>query len=212
MRDNDLSHATEQEAFWTGPFGDCYIERNESDAIVRANIVLFAKVLSRTGPLSSVIEFGPNIGLNLAAIHDLMPAAKLHGIEINERACAILAERAWVSSVRNGSILTFDAQEPHDMAIAKGLLIHVNPEHLTAAYCALYKASRRFIFICEYYNPVPVSIPYRGHEDRLFKRDFAGDMMDLYPDLALVDYGFCYRRDPLYPQDDLTWFLLEKRS
>ena len=24
------------------------------------------------------------------------------------------------------------------------------------------------------------------------------------------DYGFVYRNDPLFPQDDLTWFLLEK--
>jgi spore coat polysaccharide biosynthesis protein SpsF len=27
-----------------------------------------------------------------------------------------------------------------------------------------------------------------------------------------VDYGFAYRRDPNFPQDDITWFLLEKRG
>jgi spore coat polysaccharide biosynthesis protein SpsF len=27
----------------------------------------------------------------------------------------------------------------------------------------------------------------------------------------LVDYGFAYHRDPNFPQDDITWFLLEKR-
>jgi hypothetical protein len=30
--------------------------------------------------------------------------------------------------------------------------------------------------------------------------------------LRLVDYGFVYRRDPAHPQDDLTWFLLEKTA
>ena len=45
----------------------------------------------------------------------------------------------------------------------------------------------------------------------LFKRDFAGEIMDRHPQLQLVDYGFAYRRDPNFPQDDITWFLMEKR-
>ncbi len=62
----------------------------------------------------------------------------------------------------------------------------------------------------EYYNPSPVAITYRGHDDRLFKRDFCGDLLDKYKDLYLVDYGFCYRRDPVFQQDDMTWFLMRK--
>jgi len=63
--------------------------------------------------------------------------------------------------------------------------------------------------LVEYYNPDPISINYRGHTDRLYKRDFAGELMDLHPNLSLIDYGFQYRRDPLFPQDDLTWFLMQ---
>jgi len=44
----------------------------------------------------------------------------------------------------------------------------------------------------------------------LFKRDFAGEMLERFADLKLLDYGFVYRRDPNFPQDDITWFLLEK--
>jgi spore coat polysaccharide biosynthesis protein SpsF len=44
----------------------------------------------------------------------------------------------------------------------------------------------------------------------LFKRDFAGDLLDRFPGLVLVDYGFVYHRDKAFPQDDMTWFLLEK--
>jgi hypothetical protein len=29
--------------------------------------------------------------------------------------------------------------------------------------------------------------------------------------MHLCDYGFVYHRDPLFPQDDITWFLMEKR-
>ena len=97
-----------------------------------------------------------------------------------------------------------------DLSLIKGVLIHINPDMLPVVYEKLYTASRRFVLVCEYYNPSPVAISYRGHADRLFKRDFAGEMMDKYPDLKLVDYGFAYRRDPAFPQDDITWFLMEK--
>jgi hypothetical protein len=58
-----------------------------------------------------------------------------------------------------------------------------------------------------------VEVTYRGNQGMLWKRDFAGDMMDMFPNLKLLNYGFHYRRDPRYTlQDDQTWFLLEKRA
>jgi len=83
---------------------------------------------------------------------------------------------------------------------------------LAATYQKLYEATGKWLLVCEYYNPSPTVIPYRGHTDRLFKRDFAGEILERYPDLKLVDYGFAYRRDPAFPQDDITWFLMEKVS
>ena len=29
--------------------------------------------------------------------------------------------------------------------------------------------------------------------------------------LPLIDYGFSYHRDPVFPQDDITWFLMERK-
>ena len=52
------------------------------------------------------------------------------------------------------------------------------------------------------------NIIYRNKKNKLFKRDFAGEMIKKYK-LKLVDYGFSYRYGK-YPQDDLTWFLLKK--
>jgi hypothetical protein len=40
--------------------------------------------------------------------------------------------------------------------------------------------------VVEYYNPVPV----------------AGEIMDRHSHMCLVDYGFVYRRDPNFLQDD----------
>ena len=53
-------------------------------------------------------------------------------------------------------------------------------------------------------------IEYRGNQEKLFKRDFAGEILDTYSNIELKDYGFSYRRDQAFPQDDITWFLLEK--
>lgn len=66
--------------------------------------------------------------------------------------------------------------------------------------------------IAEYYDPSPVEVSYHGHSGKLFKRDFAGEMLDRYSDLQRLDYGFTYHRDPQFPADDVTWFLLEKRA
>ena len=70
--------------------------------------------------------------------------------------------------------------------------------------------SNRYICIAEYYNPTPVEINYRGHQGKLFKRDFAGEILDKFHDLQLLYYGFIYHRDHQFPQDDVNWFLLEK--
>ena len=88
----------------------------------------------------------------------------------------------------------------------------INPEMLDTVYDKLYESSKKYILVCEYYNPSPVAIDYRGHSDRLFKRDFCGEMLDKYSDLKLIDYGFSYKRDPAFSQDDITWFLMEKLS
>jgi hypothetical protein len=34
--------------------------------------------------------------------------------------------------------------------------------------------------------------------------------MKMYPDLKLIDYGFVYHKDSNFPQDDVTWFIMEK--
>ncbi len=202
---------TEQEAFWSGAFGDDYVERNRGEAVAAARTHLFSNLLRRAGPVSSAIEFGPNVGLNLLALRRLIPAIELAGIEINARAVETLRGIDGVQ-VHHGSILERHATRAYDLAIVCGVLIHIAPDALPTVYDNLHAASSRLILVAEYYNPTPVSVPYRGHAERLFKRDFAGEMLDRFPDLRLVDYGFQYHRDPNFPADDVTWFVLEKRG
>jgi spore coat polysaccharide biosynthesis protein SpsF len=203
---------TAQEAFWAGEFGTDYSRRNEGGRLVAANLRLFSLALRGAGAITSCLELGANIGANLEALRLLYPGLAAKAVEINAEAARVLGQVIGPENVRVESILDFEPREQFDLVLVKGVLIHVDPESLSAVYDRMYRASRRLILLVEYYNPTPVTVSYRGHADRLFKRDFAGDLLDRYADLTLCDYGFVYRRDPAFPQDDVTWFLLEKRS
>lgn len=200
---------TSQESLWAGEFGSEYVLRNRGADLVAANEELFRKVLARTGPLTSVLELGCNIGNNLRALRGLLPDADLHGVEINAAAAAEVT--AWGgATVEVGSLTDRAVDRTYDLSFTKGVLIHVAPERLPDAYRALTEASSRWVMVCEYYNPSPVEVSYRGIEHALFKRDFAGEILDATPGLRLVDYGFTYHRDPVHPLDDSTWFLMER--
>ncbi|MBP0001032.1 MAG: pseudaminic acid biosynthesis-associated methylase [Cyanobacteria bacterium SID2] len=207
-----MNFKTEQEEFWAGEFGVDYIERNKSSHILAANLALFTKALSKIQPARSCIEFGANIGMNLTALRLLYPQQEQYAIEINEKAADKLAGVIPHEHIYHSSILDFEPSRTWDLVLIKGVLIHINPEWLTQTYDVLYQSIGQYLLLCEYYNPSPVTISYRGHRDRLFKRDFCGEMLDRFPDLYLADYGFAYRRDPNFPQDDINWFLLQKKS
>lgn len=198
---------SEQEKAWRGEFGTSYQARQSLSLDIRR--AMFLKVFGGTVmTLRNVIEFGAGTGGNLEAIGSLWPWLRLLAVEVNEEAIKALADVAHV--VYHGSILDDHPVEVCDLVFTRGLLIHIHPDDLAKAYQALYNASAHYILIAEYYSPRPEAVPYRGRQDLLWKRDFAGEMLDRFPDLRLRDYGFVYHRDPLYPQDDITWFLMEK--
>jgi spore coat polysaccharide biosynthesis protein SpsF len=204
------TYSTPQEEFWAGEFCESYIGRNDSHELLASNLAFFANALKLAPKIESCLELGANIGMNLKALKLLYPSIQLRGVEINKSAHdqleALIGKGAY-----HGSIFDYQVKESVDLALIKTVLIHIDPQHLNPVYEKLYQASNRYILICEYYNTTPVAINYRGHEDRLFKRDFAGEMLDRYNDLVLIDYGFAYHRVPPFMNDDVTWFLMEKR-
>jgi spore coat polysaccharide biosynthesis protein SpsF len=167
-------------------------------------------MLKNAKKLDSCIEFGANIGMNLKALKLLHPEQDQFGIEINSDAAIELEKVIPASNVFKSSIFDFEPYRTFDLSFIKGVLIHINPDELQNVYEKLVASCGKYLLVAEYYNPSPVAIPYRGHNDRLFKRDFAGEIMELHPEMKLIDYGFSYRHDPVFPQDDITWFLMEK--
>ena len=203
-------YETEQEKFWAGEFGDEYTERNDSAQQLATMIAVFSKIIGSTLNIKSVLEVGCNRGINLKAIGSIIPDVSIQGIEINKKA-ADESRKIRNVSIFNGSAFEWPIEEEaFDLSFTRGVLIHIAPERLNDMYNLLYMSSRRYVLMAEYYNPTPVEVAYRGNEGKLFKRDFAGEFMDKYRDVKLLDYGFCYHRDNNYPTDDITWFLMEK--
>lgn len=209
------NYKTEQENFWAGKFGDEYTSRSGADAVIASKTAFFAQCLRKVKFANiappQILELGASVGLNLRAIGLLLPTASMTAVEINEKA-ASACRKVDRTDVFTGSIFDFNTDKKFDLTFTKGVLIHINPNRLTEVYEKLYAYSKRYILISEYYNPSPVEVSYRGNSDRLFKRDFAGEMLDRYKDLELIDYGFIYHRDNNFPDDDNNWFLLEKRN
>lgn len=205
-----VNYKTEQEKFWAKEFGDEYVDRNRNLTLFTTKLKILSKILSKTKDVTSVIELGANIGLNLDAIHALLPECYLAGIEINEKAFNILNSKNHINEKINSSILEYEPGRKYDLSFTMGVLIHIHPDYLDLVYEKLYLSSKRYILIFEYYHPTPMEVNYRGHKNRLFKRDFAGEFMDKYGNTELVDYGFIYRRDQYSPADDMTWFLVQK--
>ena len=198
---------------WAGAFGDAYTERNRTTpgwlAKVEAMWREFLPAM-QPEPVRRVLEVGANVGNNLRVLAKLTDA-ELFALEPNEKARAILNRDAVLPAA---NILAGTADEialsgsAVDLVFTCGVLIHVAPDQLDAAYREMHRVSSRYILTAEYFADQPEEKRYRGHDGLLFKRDFGGHWLDLFPDLELMDYGFLWRRTT--GLDNLTWWLFRK--
>ncbi len=198
---------------WTSDFGDDYTDRNlGSEARVRERVKAFATVLAYVPPttVANILEVGCNVGINLRALSQLTEA-ELHGVEPNDKARRIAVETGSVSPdrLRDDSIESLGFGDGAcDMVFTSGVLIHIPPEKLEAAYREMYRVAERWILSIEYFSRQPETITYRGLPNMLFKRDYGRLWLDLYPDLEPVAQGFFWKHST--GLDDLTWWLFRK--
>jgi spore coat polysaccharide biosynthesis protein SpsF len=198
---------------WKGEFGDDYLMRNRATEetvgnAARALTGIFSHV--KASPPASILEVGANIGINLRALSGLTDA-ELFAVEPNAHARERLVEDKVVPQDH-----LFDAVATKlplddgavDLVFTSGVLIHVPPDDLEAAYGEIHRVAVRYILCIEYFSQTPVSISYRGHEGLLFKRDFGGMWIDLFPELKPVASGFFWKQTT--GLDDLSWWLFRK--
>lgn len=206
---------TAQEAFWRGSFGDAYTERNAGDAgHLRACTALWASILSHLAgaPPRRILEVGANIGYNLRALRNLTDA-ELFAVEPNASARRVLADDGVVppANVRDGVAAAIGLPDAAvDLAFTSGVLIHIHPDDLLAACREIHRVAGRHVACIEYFADKPEEVAYRGHRDRLFKRDFGAFWLDHFPDLRVVACGFAWER--MTGLGNLTWWLFAKHA
>lgn len=198
---------------WRGDFGDAYIERNTAaEAALRQRTLMWGRFLWQMMPRlpRSVLEVGCNVGINLRALPRLIEA-EYFAVEPNAKARAkVLAD----GIVKPENLFDSDAtrvplpDNSVDLSFTTGVLIHVPPAELPAAVDELYRTSRRYVLMSEYFADQPEEKAYRGHEGLLFKRDFGKLMLERHPDLQILDYGFFWREAGAV--DNGNWWLFRK--
>ena len=201
---------TPQEKFWAGNFGNKYLKRNNKIINLRSNENLFNLALKKTKKVNSCLELGAGSGKNLICLKKRYKKILLQAVEINSQSAKQVGKIINENNVFNKRIIEFKTNNNYDLVLIKGVLMHISPKELLKVYNLLFKLSKKYILICDYYNPSPISVVYRSFKNKLFKRDFAGEMLKKFKRLKLIDYGFVYKNDPKYPLDDVSWFLLKK--
>ena len=199
---------------WRAALGDTYTERHGvSPATLDSRMAMWGRLLGLMDgdTPESILEVGANIGLNLRALR-LLTGAKLAAVEPNDGARERLVLDGVVTYDNAHGVSASDLPRDvgFDLVFTCGLLIHIPPDDLGKVCAEIYRVSNKYILCIEYFADRPEELPYRGHEGLLWKRDFGDFWMARYPNLALVDYGFLWRRAT--GLDNLTYWLFRKAN
>ena len=208
-----MTSKNDQELFWKVKYSKNYIQKN-TNFNKKLLIEGWNKMLKSIDSPKTILEFGPNVGRNIEALNQIFPQADKTAVEISVDACAILNKKFENLNVINASILDSKISTNHsDLTFTVAVLTHIHPTNLLENLKKIISSSKRYILIAEYFNRTPVSIPYQGENDMLFKRDYGKYVLENFgSELTLLDYGFLWGH--IYDDggfDDDTWWLFEKK-
>ncbi|MGA1980103.1 MAG: pseudaminic acid biosynthesis-associated methylase [Sedimentisphaerales bacterium] len=191
-----MGEITEQIRTWRGTFGKEYTDRNtltleQMDELYKRNYGVSRTELNKAflGDLDrsiKILEVGSNLGNQLLSLQK-MGFENLYGIEVNSYAI----ERA-KANTKNINIIRGDAfdipfkNRYFDLVFTSGVLIHIAPQDTEGAIKEIHRCSRNYIWGFEYYADTYTEVRYRGHNNLLWKTDFAGLYLNFFDDLELV--------------------------
>lgn len=164
------------EKFWAGEFGDAYLSRNRVDW--RTRLSFWKQITALTGA-GSAFEVGCNAGWNLLALRDI--GWRVSGVDLNLKAVREAHERGLDVSVCPATEVGRLWPQTADLTFTAGVLIHIPPEDLRRVMESIVQASRRWVLAVEYWAPEEQMVPYRGNDDRLWRRPFG----ELYEQIGL---------------------------
>lgn len=190
---------------WTGNFGNDYTKRQMDTCEARRYI--WGEILPFSS--GSILEVGANVGSNLAAIESLGDFT-LFATEPNKQAFRQLISKGICATDNVADNLESYADGMVDLVFTSGVLIHVPPERLKASLSEIHRVARRYIIAAEYFAPQEEMIPYRGHDNALWRRDYGSLYLDQFPDLRCISCTFAWKRTT--GLDNLTVWVFEKQG
>jgi len=191
---------------WGGEFGRAYTDRNVVDWRVR--LPAFRTMLADLN-VARVLEVGCNRGHNLLALSELLGADReVVGVEPNPYAVEIARASSPRVAVLRGTIFDLPFPAGHfDVAFTVGVLIHIPADCLPAAIRELARVSGRYVLAVEYFAEQETVVPYRGHQDLLWRRNFLRHFQECLPAHRLLRSGYWGLADGF---DRTHWWLLEQ--
>ena len=186
---------TEQIKEWTGKFGEEYTDRNTLNLVELDELSHNKTGFSRTEQineflsdlgLNNILEVGSNVGNQLLLLQK-NGFKNLNGIEINWYAVEKAKERTKEINIIQGSAFDIPFKDAYfDLIFTSGVLIHISPQDINRVLDEIYRCSKKYIWGSEYFATEYVQVDYRGHNELLWKTNFAELYLDRFPDLQLV--------------------------
>lgn len=194
----------EQLKEWQSDFGMEYTGRNKISPESRVNAFGF---MLKDLNINRVLEVGCNVGHNLLAISSIADF-QLIGLEPSKYAVLQGRLSSNVISILEGNIFDIPFKDNYfDLVFTSGVLIHISLTDLPKAIDELYRVSSKYVLVIEYFAEEETVIPYRGHKNLLWKRDFKKHFTERYPNLKLLKSGYWDKEDGF---DRTHWWLFEK--
>jgi spore coat polysaccharide biosynthesis protein SpsF len=201
---DETSSARTVERLFAGEFGAQYTDRNRSTDPRKPT---FFHDLFRRHNVRRVLECGSNLGLNLTeCTRD--PDMEVWGLDIQRRAIREATAMQENGNFVVGSLFELPFRDNFfDLAFTCGVLIHVPPEGLANAVREMHRVSCKYLLCAEYHDEQEVAVPWRGHTNALFRRNYKNVFLDLFPHLEVVDEGYKSAEEGF---DRITWQLFRK--
>ncbi len=178
---------TEQLNLWRSSFGVEYTDRNKIDPSLRLNA--FKDILSDL-KIKNILEVGCNVGHNLISISKL-GRFNLVGVEPLSYAIEKGREMSNKIAILEGDAFNLPFKDGYfDLVFTAGVLIHIHSKDLGKAIDEMYRVSKKYILIIEYFADEETVISYHGSMNALWKRNFEKIFLNKYPKLKKMKSGF----------------------
>ena len=153
------------------------------------------------------MEVGANLGNQLRALRR-NGFRQLYGIEIQRYCVEQAKELNPEVDIIEGSAFDIPFKDGFfDLVFTNNVLIHIAPDDIGQVMDEMRRVTRRWIWGFEYYAPTYTEIPYRGHDNLLWKADYGRLFLERFPELRSVREQLMECLDEPGKQDKL--YLLE---